>query len=115
MNRRRPRNIPSRPLVLIVDDHDDTRELYVTSLAALGFEAIAEADCAQASRRACPLLERKRRPRTLMRRIESRLVYMDHITGRRSSLLAAVCAHDLEGIVAKWKRGGYHRDGLTTS
>jgi two-component system, cell cycle response regulator DivK len=48
---RRPRNIPCRPLVLIVDDHDDTRELYVTSLAALGFEAIAAADCAQASRR----------------------------------------------------------------
>ena len=39
-------------MVLIVDDHDDTRGLYVTSLAALGFEAIAAADCAQASRRA---------------------------------------------------------------
>jgi CheY-like chemotaxis protein len=52
MNRRRPRSIPFRPLVLIVDDHDDTRELYVTSLTALGFEAIAAADCAQASRRA---------------------------------------------------------------
>lgn len=52
MNRRRPRNIPSRPLVLIVDDHDDTRELYVTSLAALGFEAIEAADCGQAYRRA---------------------------------------------------------------
>jgi two-component system cell cycle response regulator DivK len=52
MNRRRPRNIPSRPLVLIVDDHDDTRELYVTSLAALGFETIAAADCAQAGRQA---------------------------------------------------------------
>jgi two-component system, cell cycle response regulator DivK len=52
MNRRRPRNIPSRPLVLIVDDHDDTRELYVVSLAALGFEAIAAADRAQACQRA---------------------------------------------------------------
>ena len=40
MNRRHPRNIPSRPLVLIVDDHDDTRELYVQSLTALGFETI---------------------------------------------------------------------------
>jgi CheY-like chemotaxis protein len=52
MNRRRPRGIPSRPLVLIVDDHDDTRELYVTSLAAFGFEAIAASDRAQACRRA---------------------------------------------------------------
>jgi CheY-like chemotaxis protein len=52
MNRRHPRGIPSRPLVLIVDDHDDTRELYVTSLAAFGFEAIAAANRAQACRRA---------------------------------------------------------------
>lgn len=50
MNRRRPRNIPSRPLVLIVDDHDDTREMYVAGLAAFGFAAIAAADCAQANR-----------------------------------------------------------------
>ena len=49
---RRARNISSRPLVLIVDDHDDTRELYVTGLGALGFEAIAAADCAHAGRRA---------------------------------------------------------------
>ena len=27
MDRRRPRHIPSRPLVLVVEDHDDTREL----------------------------------------------------------------------------------------
>jgi CheY-like chemotaxis protein len=52
MNRRHPRGIPSRPLVLIVDDHDDTRELYVTSLAAFGFEAIAAANRAQACQRA---------------------------------------------------------------
>jgi two-component system, cell cycle response regulator DivK len=52
MDRRHPRGIPSRPLVLIVDDHDDTRELYVTSLSAFGFEAIAAADRAQACRRA---------------------------------------------------------------
>jgi two-component system, cell cycle response regulator DivK len=52
MDRRHPRNVPSRPLVLIVDDHDDTRELYVQSLSALGFEAIAAGDCAEAARRA---------------------------------------------------------------
>jgi two-component system cell cycle response regulator DivK len=52
MDRRRPRGIPSRPLVLIVDDHDDTRELYIVSLAALGFEAIEASDGEQAFRRA---------------------------------------------------------------
>jgi len=52
MNRRRLRGVPSRPLVLVVDDHDDTRELYTMSLAAFGFEAIAAADCLQAYRRA---------------------------------------------------------------
>lgn len=52
MDRRRPRNLPSRPLVLVVDDHDDTRELYVQGLVAFGFEAIAAADSEQAYRRA---------------------------------------------------------------
>ena len=52
MDSRRPRNIPSRPLVLVADDHDDTRELYVQSLVAFGFETIAAADSEQAYRRA---------------------------------------------------------------
>jgi CheY-like chemotaxis protein len=55
MDRRRPRNTPSRPLLLVVDDHDDTRELYAVSLSALGFEVITAAECAQASRRAWEL------------------------------------------------------------
>jgi CheY-like chemotaxis protein len=50
MDRRRPRITPCRPLVLVVDDHDDTRELYVAGLSALGFEAITAAECAQAGR-----------------------------------------------------------------
>jgi two-component system phosphate regulon response regulator PhoB len=52
MNRRRPRNIPSRPLALVVDDDDDTREMYVISLAVLGFEAVAVAEYTNASRQA---------------------------------------------------------------
>jgi bifunctional non-homologous end joining protein LigD len=62
-----------------------------------------------------PLLERKRRLRAIMPRIESRLVYLDHVVGRGTELFAAACARDLEGVVAKWKRGLYHTDGLTTS
>jgi CheY-like chemotaxis protein len=52
MNTRYPRGTPSRPLVLIVDDHDDTRELYIVGLAVYGFEAIGASDCEQALRRA---------------------------------------------------------------
>ncbi len=50
MDRRHPRNIPARPLVLIVDDHNDTRDLYLQSLVSLGFETIGVADCQQAYR-----------------------------------------------------------------
>jgi CheY-like chemotaxis protein len=52
MDRRRPRNRPSRPLVLVVDDHDDTRDLYAHGLVAFGFEAIGATGCQQAYRRA---------------------------------------------------------------
>ena len=52
MDRRRPRNRPARPLVLVVDDHEDTRDLYVQSLGLFGFEAIGAADGQQACHRA---------------------------------------------------------------
>ena len=56
MDRRRPRNRPPRPLVLVVDDHDDTREMYVLSLGLFGFEAIGAADGQQACHRAWEFL-----------------------------------------------------------
>ena len=52
MDRSCSRNRPTRPLVLVVDDHDDTREMYVQSLLCFGFEAIEAADSEQAYRRA---------------------------------------------------------------
>jgi two-component system cell cycle response regulator DivK len=53
MDRRRPpRPPPARPLVLIVDAHDDTRELYVFSLSAMGFDAMGVANGAEACERA---------------------------------------------------------------
>ena len=52
MDRHRPRNRPSRPLVLVVDDHDDTRDLYVQSLGLFGFDAIEAADGQDACRQA---------------------------------------------------------------
>ena len=45
MERRRHRNAPSRPLVLVVDEHEDTRDLYVEGLAALGFETLGATGC----------------------------------------------------------------------
>jgi bifunctional non-homologous end joining protein LigD len=62
-----------------------------------------------------PLLERKRRLRRLMPRIESRLIYLDHLEQRGDALFEAVCAHDCEGIVAKWKHGTYSSNGIHTS
>ena len=55
MERRRPPNRPTRPLVLVVDDDDDTRELYVQSLELFGFDAIGAADRQQACGRAWDL------------------------------------------------------------
>jgi two-component system, cell cycle response regulator DivK len=52
MDRRRPRNIPSRPLVLVADDHERTRDMYLASLGAFGFEAVAVPRCADTFREA---------------------------------------------------------------
>jgi two-component system, cell cycle response regulator DivK len=55
MDRRRPRHPPTRPLVLIVEGHEDTRELYVLALSASGFEVETMADGAEAYGRAWEL------------------------------------------------------------
>jgi two-component system cell cycle response regulator DivK len=52
MERRRSRPPPVRPLVLIVDGHDDTRELYAVALASFGFETVTVDDGADAFERA---------------------------------------------------------------
>jgi two-component system cell cycle response regulator DivK len=52
IERRRPRHPPLRPLVLLVDGHDDTRELYATALQSLGFEIATVGDGADAYARA---------------------------------------------------------------
>jgi bifunctional non-homologous end joining protein LigD len=62
-----------------------------------------------------PLLERKRRLRDVMPRIQSRLLYVDHLARRGCGLYHAACERDLEGIVAKWAKGRYHTDGVQTS
>jgi CheY-like chemotaxis protein len=52
MERRRPRKPPMRPLVLIVDGHDDTRDLYAFALETMGFETITVNDGADVYARA---------------------------------------------------------------
>jgi two-component system, cell cycle response regulator DivK len=52
MERRHPRTPPARPLVLIVDGHADTRELYALALASFGFETVTVEDGARAFGRA---------------------------------------------------------------
>jgi ATP-dependent DNA ligase len=62
-----------------------------------------------------PLIERKRRLRAVMPRIDSRLLYVDHIRERGSALFRAICQSDLEGIIGKWADGRYETDGVSTS
>jgi bifunctional non-homologous end joining protein LigD len=67
--------------------------------------------------RAWPLLERKDRLRSIMSaaRVQSRLLYVDHVRERGSAVFRAASDRDLEGIVAKWKDGPYETDGRSTS
>ena len=62
-----------------------------------------------------PLLERKRLLRVVMPRVETRLLYLDHVEGRGRDLYRAARERDLEGIVGKWKAGTYQTDGRSTS
>src|SRR5262249_23373944 len=57
--------------------------------------------------RTLPLIERKARLKTLLRRKQSRLLYVDHIDRRGHKLFEKVCELDLEGIVAKRKDSQY--------
>jgi ATP-dependent DNA ligase len=60
--------------------------------------------------RTLPLVERKKRLRRLLRRRANPfIVEAMAIDGRGKELMAAVTAHDLEGIVAKRKRDPYQR------
>ena len=54
-----------------------------------------------------PLLERKRRLLRVMPRVESRLLYLDHLASRGWICSARRCARDLGGVVAEWTRGAY--------
>ena len=52
MERRHPRNLPARPLVLVVDGHIDTLALYSLALSGMGFDVVAASDSTEAFARA---------------------------------------------------------------
>jgi bifunctional non-homologous end joining protein LigD len=62
--------------------------------------------------RPLPLIERKRRLRRLIRGHE-RLLFADQIQGSGVELFQAICARDLEGIVAKHRLGPYEAMPVT--
>jgi ATP-dependent DNA ligase len=62
--------------------------------------------------RKLPLLDRKRRLEKLIKKSQCReILYAHHIVGNGVGLFEEICARDLEGIIAKRKRGVYREDG----
>jgi ATP-dependent DNA ligase len=53
--------------------------------------------------------------RAIMPKVESLVLYLDHIAERGRDLFRVACERDLEGIVGKYAHGVYHIDGRTTS
>lgn len=54
-----------------------------------------------------PLDARKRLLAGIMSTVESQVRIVEGVEGRGVDLFDVACAHDLEGIVAKWKVGSY--------
>jgi bifunctional non-homologous end joining protein LigD len=65
--------------------------------------------------RAVPLLERKRLLVKTRPKIETRLLYLDHVVERGRDLYDLACEGDLEGIVGKGAHGTYETTARRTS
>jgi two-component system, cell cycle response regulator DivK len=52
MDRRRPAKPPARPLVLIVEGHDESRAMYALGLSAMGFDVVPTRDGTEGYQRA---------------------------------------------------------------
>ena len=63
--------------------------------------------------RGLPLLERKRRLRMIVPLTPCPVLYVDHVKERGVDLFRAVCAGDMEGIVAKRADGLYTPEETT--
>jgi ATP-dependent DNA ligase len=63
--------------------------------------------------RKLPLIERKQRLYDLIQKSScGRIIYAQHIEHYGAVFFEEICRHDLEGIVAKHKRGIYKSNGL---
>jgi bifunctional non-homologous end joining protein LigD len=60
--------------------------------------------------RSLPLIERKKRLAAIVPNAPAFLLYVDHIEARGTELFAAICAQDLEGMVAKPTESQYDPD-----
>ena len=63
--------------------------------------------------RGWPLIDRKKELRSIVPLRGSRLLYVDHVVGRGQEMFKLVCCADLQGVVAKWRRGRYMPDDRT--
>ena len=50
------------------------------------------------------MIERKRRLRAIMPKVELRVLYLDHVAGRGQDLFRAASERDLEGVIGKYAR-----------
>jgi ATP-dependent DNA ligase len=62
--------------------------------------------------RKLPLIERKQHLHALIKKSSlAEIIYAQHIETQGTEFFKEICARDLEGIVAKRKRGAYRDDG----
>jgi len=70
--------------------------------------------CDSEDLRQLPLIERKRRLRSIVPQGNGRLLYCDHVEGDGVGLFQLACENDLEGVVAKDKFAPYFAEGQST-
>jgi ATP-dependent DNA ligase len=62
--------------------------------------------------RKLPLIERKQHLHALIKKSRlAEIIYAQHIETQGEALFEEICHRDLEGVVAKCKRGAYRDDG----
>ncbi|MGB2625460.1 MAG: hypothetical protein WAK20_01615, partial [Candidatus Acidiferrum sp.] len=99
--------------VVCLDDHGISR---FNQLIGRGHEPVFYAFdllwLNDADLRKLPLIERKKRLEKLVKKSRCpELLFAHHVEGDGIALFEAICAKDLEGIVAKRKNGIYRNDG----
>jgi len=65
--------------------------------------------------RQLPLIERKKRLRSLVPARSPHLLHVDFLAEKGTELFQLACERELEGVVGKWANGIYQDDGRSTS